>query len=257
MNSDRSPGKLGRLAPHARETHPRLSFEDYLDSTVLPSAPHVVDFASKVTDWPMYMNDQIGDCTCAAVGHTIQAWTAYASSQVTIPDSAVLNLYEKVTGYVPGDPSTDNGANMQDILSYWQKNSVAGHKISAFAEIRSVNNPWLMKQALDIFGTVYIGFNCPQSALDQFNAGEPWSYDASSPIVGGHCVALQQMEPVGTRPGIMGVITWGALQPMTLKFAENYIEEAWVMLTPDWIEANGNSVSGFNAAQLQADFQAI
>lgn len=255
MNSDRTYGKLGRLAPHPRETHPRLSFENYVDINMLPYAPHVVDVASKVTDWPMYMNDTIGDCTFAGAGHAIQAWTAYASSQATVPDSAILNGYEVVGGYVPGDPSTDNGCNMQDVLTYWQNTGIGGHKITAFAEISDVTNPWLMKQALYIFGTVYVGFNCPQSALDQFNAGEVWSYDPSSQIVGGHCVALQQVIP--SVHGNLGFVTWGALQRATLKFVENYVEEAWVMLTPDWIESNGNSVSGFNSAQLLADFKAI
>lgn len=246
--------KYGRKAPHPKETHPRLTLENYA-VTALPKAPSLVDYASKVANWPMYLNDSIGDCTCADAGHTIQAWTAYASSEVTVPDSAVLNLYEKVGGYVPGDPSTDNGANIQDILAYWQKNGIAGHKISAFAEINDCTNPWLLKQALDIFGSVYLGINCPASAQDQFSAGEPWSYVPGSPIEGGHAIALQQMVPVGNRIGIMGVVTWGQLHPMTLDFAKNYIEEAWVMISPDFMEANGESVSGFDVVQLEADFR--
>jgi hypothetical protein len=78
--------KYGRLAPHPVSTHPRVYFENYLDSAQLPQAPSVVDVASKVSSWPMYYNDQLGDCTCAAAGHVIQALTAYSSSEVTLPE---------------------------------------------------------------------------------------------------------------------------------------------------------------------------
>lgn len=251
----RQHGSLGRLAPHPVETHPRVTLEDHLDLTALPNLSGVtVDYASNVPSWPMYMNDQIGDCTFAAAGHMIQAWTAYASSEVTVANSDILHGYEVVGGYVPGNPSTDNGCVMQDVCHYWATNGIAGHKISAYAQVRDCKNPWMLKQVLDLFGTVYLGINCPQSALDQFNVNEIWSYVPGSLIAGGHAIPLQRMVPVGSEHGIMDIVTWGSLHPMTIKFAEQYIEEAWVIITPDWIEANGDAPNGLNLASLQADF---
>jgi hypothetical protein len=250
--SVRKAGKLGRLAPHSRETHPRLMLEDYADFSKLPKTPSLVDRASKVTSWPMYLNDSLGDCTCAAVGHAIQGFTAYASSEVTIPQNAVLGLYEAVGGYVPGDPSTDQGCNEQDILEYWSKTGVAGHKISAFAEIADCTNVAKLRQALYLFGTVYLGINCPASAQEQFSKGEPWTYVRGSEIEGGHAIVLQE-----AKGSDMSIVTWGALQGMQPSFAEHYIEEAWVIITPDWIAKNGNDVDGFNLASLQADFASL
>jgi len=205
----------------------------------------------------MYLNDSLGDCTCAAVGHIIEAQTAYASREFSVTDNEVLSMYEAVGGYVPGDPSTDNGAIIQDVLQYWHDTGIAGHKIDSFASIANHTDVWLLKQALDIFGTVYLGINCPTSALDQFDAGEVWSYVPGSPIDGGHAIPLQRQYPVGTTYGILDVITWGHVQPMTIKFVKNYVEEAWVVISPDWIEANGAAPNGLNLAGLQADFRAI
>src|SRR5271170_2323534 len=109
MNLSREPGHYGRKKPHPEPAHPRVTLEDHVDFTVLPVLPSVIDWCSKVKDWPMYLNDQLGCCTWAEVGHALEAWTAYAGTEVDIPQSYVLTGYEAVGGYVPGNPSTDNG----------------------------------------------------------------------------------------------------------------------------------------------------
>jgi hypothetical protein len=250
----RQHGLMGRTAPHPRHTHPRLALDPYLSSVRVPVT---VDRASKVANWPMYLNDQLGDCTCAAVGHILQGWTAYASTEVDVTDNTVLSLYEAVGGYVPGDQSTDQGANMQDVLSYWQKNGVAGHKISAFAELENFYDVANLKKAAYLFGTVYLGINCPDSAQQQFEEGQPWDYVPGAQIEGGHAICLQKILRSGSQKGIFEIVTWGALQPATISFLHHYVEEAWVALTPDWIAANGDDVDGFSYAQLQSDFNAI
>lgn len=257
MTEARQHGKLGRGRPHPVETHPRVFLDDYMAFSALPTAPPTVDRLTKVPNWPMYMNDQLGDCVEACVGHQIQAVTSYASTEVTVPDSAVLKLYEDAAGYVPGDPSTDNGTVIQDALQVWHDSGVQGHTIAAFAELSNLSWPKL-KQCLYLFGTVHLGINCPQSALDQFDMGSPvWSYQAGSPIAGGHAIPLQKVTPYTGVKGILSVVTWGESIRMTTKFASEYIEEAWVVLTHDWVAQNGNDIDGFSYSQLQADFNAI
>jgi hypothetical protein len=255
MNSNRTPGKLGRLAPHPEKTHPRLTLEKYVDFSALPATPKVVDRASLVPSWPMYYNDQLGDCTCAAVGHMIQGWTAYAGNEVTLPNSDILSLYEAVGGYVPGNPSTDNGCVIQDVCEYWNKTGVGGHKIAAYAAMAYPSNPRTLKQILYLFGTVYLGINCPESAQQQFQDNLPWTYDPTSPIEGGHAICLQYSAS-HTLDG-ESVVTWGALQKMNDAFVENYVEEAWICLSEDWLSVAGTDVNGFNYSQLQADFNEL
>jgi hypothetical protein len=198
----------------------------------------------------MYGNDSIGDCTCAAVGHLIQAWTAYsAGSPVTVADSDVIGTYEAVTGYNPADPSTDQGAYIQDVLAYWRKTGVAGHKITAYASVR-VSNMTLVKQAIDLFGAVDIGFNFPSSAMDQFDRHMPWDVVAGASIEGGHCVTVNGYKANGN----LLCVTWGATQEMTPAFWQRYVDEAWVIITPDWIKANGSTPQGIDLYALGQDF---
>lgn len=241
---------LGRL--HAQPARPQIRLEDHLTGT-LPTPPASVDWYSAVPEWPMYGNDTIGDCTCAAVGHLIQGWTQYAAgTAVEIPDSAVLGLYETVTGYNPADPSTDQGAYIQDILAYWRKNGVSGHAITAYASVK-VSNMTRIKQAIDLFGAVNIGFNFPASAMTQFNQGKPWDVVRGSRLEGGHCVTVVGYKANGN----LVCITWGAVQEMTPAFWSKYVDEAWVIITPDWIEANGSTPLGIDLYSLGQDFSAL
>jgi hypothetical protein len=244
--------EFGRTKPYTRAEKPRLVIDHYLDTAALPAPPAVVDRASKVTSWPMYGNDSIGDCTCATVGHEIQAWTAYAGTEATIPESAVIQAYSAVSGYDPATGANDNGANVQDVLSYWRKTGVGGHKIAGFAELGGIDNLTLAKQCLEIFGTVYLGINVPQSAMDQFHAGEPWTYTGDQNIIGGHAIPVQKWETDVL--GEIEVVTWGQRQRMTRRFWHNYVEEAWVVFSPDWLEANGGTPSFYNIDQIRLAF---
>ena len=45
----------------------------------------------------MYANDHVGDCTTAAAGHMIEAWTAAAGRRaVEVPEAAVLAAFDEV-----------------------------------------------------------------------------------------------------------------------------------------------------------------
>ena len=197
----------------------------------------------------MYLNNALGDCTCAGIGHSVQAWTAYTHGLVTLPDSAVLSLYEAF-GYTPGQPSTDNGAVEQDVLAYVQQHGIGGHKILAYAQVDH-RNPDEMKTALNLFGSVYLGASMPQSAMDQTNAGQPWTVEGGSPIEGGHCFVAQRWDTSGAP---MEVVTWGQLQRVSIEWWLDYGVEAWVMMSPDWFRNNGMAGSGISVAELGDDF---
>ena len=50
-------------------------------------------------------------------------------------------------------------------------------------------------------------------------------------------------------------VTWGALQSMTWSFWEAYCEEAYAILSPDYLTKKKQTPQGFNLQQLQADLQ--
>jgi hypothetical protein len=245
-------GKFGRKRPYPEWVAPRLYVEDFLDFGALPAPMGLIDFHSHVHDYAMLLNDQLGDCTAAALLHIIQSWTDYASVEFDPTDAEALKIYEVTGGYIPGDPSTDNGAVVQDVLDYWRKTGVNGHKIVAFAKIQDPTKVRL-RQALQVFGTVYLGIECPSSALDQFNADEPWTVVPGSPIAGGHAIALAGWNMRHSASAV--VLTWGKAQHATGEFLETYTEEAWVPISEDWINAQGvTPVSGLNMQQLSEDF---
>jgi len=84
----------------------------------VPAPPAYVNWAKKMPkDWGMMKNDTVGDCVFAACFHRIQEITKNAgAAEITIPDDDVLKAYSAVTGYVPGDESTDHGAEPADAL---------------------------------------------------------------------------------------------------------------------------------------------
>lgn len=245
--------KLGRRPPHPETTHPRLHLGHFLQAEALPQVPDGIDWLSRVADWPMYLNDQLGCCTVSAAGHMEEAWSAFGQGHtVEIGDQDVLAAYEAVGGYRPGDPSTDQGAVMQDVLNYWRTTGIGSHKILAFAQV-DVANLAEVYAALYLFGAVYVGVNLPQSAMDQFDAGRPWTVVGDDGgILGGHAIHL------GLRNGAaLEVVTWGRVQGLDEGWWRRYAEEAWVVADQDWITASGGSPEGLDVAALNAAFTEI
>ena len=256
--------KLGKRAPRLDKRTLKLS--DYV-TPALPDPPIRAGYIEKVPSWPMYLNDELGDCVIAAAGHMIEQWTAYADTEVRLTDADILKGYEQVGGYVPGDPNTDNGCDMLSALKHWRKQGFGGHKIAGFVSVNPLNQKEV-EQAVYLFGNVYTGLQLPLSAQSPTHTGAEgkpcWSVspvgtfgDGSPGSWGGHCVPIlgYSNDPAGY-PGTM-VVTWGALYDMTWKFIRDYVDEMWAVLSPDWIAKCGDAPNGFDAAQLQLDLLAI
>lgn len=207
---------------------------------------------SKVTAYPMYGNDRYGCCVWASMGHCVQTWTANASTEQVLPEKVILDGYAAVTGFRPADPGTDRGTVMQDGLDYWRRNGLAGHRVFVFA---SVDHTDLgeVRAAIDLFGSVLMGIDVTQHAMQQFARREPWdaSPNAGTPI-GGHAIHAGRYDDTGFQ-----VASWGRLQRMTTAFAERYLEEAWVVITPEWLSAAGTSPSGLDLYGLGEDYAAL
>ena len=236
----------------AQPARPQLRLEDYVTAE-LPAPPVAVDWQQPIdrVGWPMYLNDRYGICTFAEIGHHIELVTGNAfGTAVEVTDQDVLAGYEAVGGFVPGDPSTDNGCRIADVMDYWLKTGVGGHRILAHASINPANTT-LVKQVIALFGGVSVGLNVPQSAEDQFNAGRPWDYVKGSRSLGGHCVLMGAYTAAGWR-----VITWGAEQQMTQAFYGHEVDEIRLPVTTEWFK-DGKSPAGIDMAALGADYAAL
>jgi hypothetical protein len=245
--------KLGKLP--VRHDPRTLLFASYL-TTALPAPPASFNAATKVgSSWGMMDNDQIGDCTCAAAGHLIMEWTASTKARMVTPtDAQIVAAYSAITGYNPTTGANDNGANEIDVLNYWRQSGIAGHQISAYAALEPGNHTHVM-DSVYIFGGCYIGLSLPLSAQSQTQNNQPWSVppsgttgDGKPGSWGGHAVPVVAYDARS-----LTVVTWGALQTMTWGFWTAYCDEAYALLSPDYLTGKNVTPGGFELKQLQAD----
>lgn len=197
--------------------------------------------------WGMMLNDQLGDCTCAGVGHTIQLTSAVSvGSPVTLTDLEVERLYEQVGGYRPGQPNTDNGCVEADVLDFWASHGVNGHKLDAHGSI-DVADLGAIKSAIQLFGSVYIGLQVPELWDSGPNTWGMPRTKAQAQIVGGHCVILVGWNSTG-----FTLVSWGRTYLITYAAFKKYCDEVHGVIPADWLKG-AVDVDGLDLATLKAD----
>lgn len=244
--------KLGKLP--ARPGAVSFKLTKYI-TAALPKAPAKYGHQSlQKAPWGMLGNDDYGDCVWAGAGHETMLYNAESGTSVVPTTQEVLSDYSKVTGFNPKDPNTDQGTDMTVAASYRRKTGVLGaskrHKVAAYLALR-VGDETQLKQAISLFSAVGIGINFPVSAMDQFNAGKPWTVVAKSPIDGGHYIPA-----VGYDSQYVYIVTWGKIQKMSWGFFKKYNDESLVYISEEMLK-NDTSLDGFNLSQLQTDLKSL
>lgn len=195
----------------------------------------------------VYGNDDLGDCTCAAAGHMDCTHKVWGKKDGFVDKAKVIEWYSKFCGYVPGQPNTDNGGYLLDVLNGLRAEGV----IKAFVALDPQNDEH-MRYAIHVFGGAYCGLMLPVSAQDEKvwtktdgPGSDPWSW-------GGHAIFVGRYTSK-----LYTCVTWGAKQDMTLAWRKRYMDEAFAVIDEDWIRANGKSVTGFDMKQLEADLATL
>jgi hypothetical protein len=251
--------KLGKQP--ATEDSRDLMFARYVNKAQLPTSPaqfgHEDLFGPK--DWGMLGNDQWGDCAWAGPAHETMILSTEGGHAASFTTQGVLSDYAVGTGFDPNDgPSgqnpTDRGSNVRQVLKYRQKTGIVDsdsnrHKIGAYVKLKTKDLDQVL-EAMYLFEVVGIGIEFPESAMDQFNHGQPWDVVPGAKIEGGHYIPL-----VAKRENLE-VVTWGALQQMTEAFYQKYCDEAWAYISVEDLKEN-KSPEGFDLEELQADLAAI
>ncbi len=240
--------RFGKHPP--KSDYRTLRFADYLAATppVPPASYNALDrvYANlKISDpaalFPLDFNDSLGDCTIAALAHAETVYGGLIGTRRVMTAASVKKLYLKLSGGV------DSGLNELDVLNYWRKTTVSGDKISAYVAIKPKNHDHI-RLAIALFGGAYLGFQCQENVIKDFDARKPWT--PGKLTEDGHAVYAVGYDQSGVT-----VLTWGDTQQGTWAWWDETVDEAYAILSPEALKPG--FAPGFNGAQLQADLKMV
>jgi hypothetical protein len=253
--------KLGRNLPIANSPH--LKLERYIKMS-LPTPPASTNWRAK--SMPsfrrIYLNDQLGDCVIAAFAHIIGQMTGNATgTDVQFTDTQIQMIYSAISGYVPGNPSTDNGCDMQTAMNWIVTHGFPGVSRPLGWLSVDLTNSLLVRQAIYLFEHVDIGVALPDAAIDPFPSGDGFTWDvAGDPVPeNGHSVPLVDYDASGNAQ----IVTWALVGNVTSRWLAKYGArgaggEGYVLLDEDMISrASQKAPSGVAWSDLIADFDAL
>jgi hypothetical protein len=224
-----------------------LRFGNYVTSQ-LADPPASCDVLARVYEklgksdaqalFPMDGNDRVGDCTIAALAHAVTVYRGLLGKTTIMGEPAVLKLYYKLSGGV------DSGLNELDVLNYWRKHKVSGDEILAYVSVDPKDHKHV-KQAINLFGGVYLGFQVQKNCLQDFDAGKPWTPNRLTHD--GHAVYA-----IGYDKDYVTVLTWGNTQKGSWAWWDKCVDEAYALLSPE-----APLATGFDLAQLKSDLAEV
>lgn len=224
--------------------------QNYLRDNI-PTPPESLDSKERVYQnidpddptilFPMMANDEIGDCTIVGMAHGDTVWSGLVGVKSIYPTDLVKKIYFHLTG---GD---DTGLAMLTVLDYFRKNSVLGEKIHAYMSINARNHTHV-KQALMLFGGLFIGFQVQENCMDEFRNGKPWQ--PGKLINAGHAVFITGYDKEG-----LNILTWGTTHKGTWDWWDWCVDEAYVILPPE--AKNPLFMPGFDYDRLKKDLVTV
>jgi hypothetical protein len=239
---------------------PTIHYSALVAGTAQPSVPASVDYLSTMPDdLGMMGNAELGDCTCAAIAHARQVWSFNSGIGMrTTPDSDVISLYSTVSGYIPGNPSTDQGADEQTVLAYCKNIGApiapgAVNKLLGWVEV-DVRNFSDIQASIYQGGLVYLGFNVP-AYLESLEApGSIWDVNpsADNSIIGGHAVIAPAYTPTD-----FGVVSWGSKYRMSQAFFSKFVDECYLLVDAAWLMWSGKTPAGLSVAELESLMESL
>jgi hypothetical protein len=213
-------------------------------------------------DWGMLGNDAVGDCVIADNGHKVMLWSANRpGGKMIMPTTAeILAYYSALTGYDPSDPNTDQGADPTANADYLVANGITiggvHHKVDAWVPVDPTNADG-SKWATHLFGCQTWCVSLPQSAMDQFGAGQPWTVLADDGgLLGGHDI-LNCYYASSAGKDWWYPITWGKRQRADDPWRAKYLTMAIAYLSKDMFNQQAADAAGFQYQALVTALNAV
>lgn len=229
--------KLG-LKGHKEDPRGRtLKLGDFL----VPERFAVVANADLALDYPPDRdplgNDAVGNCGIAGPGHFARWEDARCGLATAIDAAAVLREYEAF-GYVPDDPSTDNGVYALDVFKRWRSVGMFGRQIEAFAQVDYFDAAQV-QAAVFLLGGWFACYNLPRSVqgLDYWDVEED---DGGS--WGGHLVWHDGTDTCNS---------WGQRILVTPRFRSRYCFDGYAVVSPHGLR-QGLGFGGLDLDKMRA-----
>jgi hypothetical protein len=247
--------KLGHAGTHK----PRLALGDYLSANASPPSQVHRGLFTGYTN--VLANDTLGDCAEAMTLHGIEGMHHAAGTPVpafTAQDA--ISLYETVGGYVPSDPSTDQGTDNDVLVKDWQSTGVKCaadgtiHKIVGSVAV-DFTNTVECQVAIYEFAALFCAYNMPLSAQGQrvwSVVGDGQTGNSAPGSWGGHDVVAMAYDD-----DTLDDDSWGMWIPSTAGYRKTYGVGFFAVATEDMLNRSGISPTGLNWTALIADLQKL
>lgn len=229
--------KSGRL-PYVHDSR-TFDLSVYLEQENLDKVPSSYNWGNKIDTgkWGTLGNLKINNCTCAAAGHLIMAWTSSIGKLHKPTPKAIVQSYSALTGFNPKTDGQGKPIEAIKALKHWRKKGIAGRKIIAFAKLDFKNRRQLL-QAIYLYGGCYVGINLPKSAEKQYSESKKWTVPRSRTKGEGEPGSWlgHALTITGYRKNELRAVTWGKEMIMSMDFWETYVDEAYAIFSEDFIK---------------------
>lgn len=251
--------RFGRQIPQVIAPHMKL--KNYLRAS-LPSAPSTLDLSGPALASlrNVDQNDVLGNCVIAAINHILGVWTGNGGSLYQTTAAQILAEYSAIGGYVPGDPSTDQGCNMQTALNWIISNPMAdGTKLTAWLGVDATNVNEL-RAALWLFENLDFGMALPDAWINPFPSADGflWNTAGKADPNNGHSVMGYGYDATSVKIdswALFGGLTYDAIAEYAVA---NTGGELYVLLSTDvLIRGQQKAPSGVAWGDLITDWDSI
>ena len=251
--------KFGRRRPVS--IGPKFRLSNYLRAS-LPSPPASCDYSAAAVQAlaQMYGNDQLSDCVIAGGYHIVGVETGNAGKAFIATEAQIEKDYGAIGGYVPGDPSTDNGCDEVTAMNWWENHGFAdGTKPLGWLAVNPADITEVM-QAIYLFENCMFGVELPDAWVNPFpsSSGFTWDVAGDPDPDNGHCFIGCGYNAAGVKIstwGMLGTDTWAAVKKYCASSANGQL---LVLITPDQLaKGAAKAPNGVAWADLIADFNAM
>jgi hypothetical protein len=240
-------------------------------TSALPTPPATLALAGTNYAYisPQQSNFTLGSCVESAFFYGMGIWTGNATGTPYLATTAqVTSNYSAITGYVPGNPSTDDGTDPVAALQWYASNATPGGPPIAGAlgfDYGGVGvagaDQTLAMQGIDLLEGGWLTLGLPDAwvtAIPTMATGFVWDVAGPANTANGHDVQIIGYNATGIQ-----IVTWDMEGSITWPAVALYVTQSagglgYFLLAPEEVAAaSQDAPNGLNWSQLVADFPGL